>query len=87
VSRKVASEAAETEANEGGSEYCSSWLATLLYFLHCKALAFGVDTCRSSFFLLPLASFLLHGMRLNYVSYENYLMSQIFTEAEWFHHD
>jgi hypothetical protein len=31
---KVAREAEETEANEGGSEYCLSWLATLLYFLH-----------------------------------------------------
>ena len=34
MSRKVAREAAETEANEGGSEYFSSWLPTLLFFLY-----------------------------------------------------
>ncbi len=34
------------------------------------------------FFLLPWASFLLHGMRLKDDSYENHLMSQIIAEAE-----
>jgi hypothetical protein len=37
----------------------------------------------SVFFLLPWASFTLHGMQLNYVSYENDLISQRLTEAGW----
>jgi hypothetical protein len=93
ASRKVARESVETEVNLKGAAETARWphCCRMQPPLPSPPTKLGaakplptycIDT-RILEYAFSLACFLLHCMRMNYVSSENHWMCQIFTKAEW----